>query len=222
MSHPQRPTAVAFDLDGLIFNTEDLYDEVGAAILRRRGKEFTNELKRKTMGIAADVSLQIMIDFHDLDATVEQLRRESEEVFERILPKRLAPMAGLSELLDALEAASIPKSIATGSDRSFTKTVLGHFGYEPRFQFLLTSDDVAQGKPHPEIYLTAADRFGVDPARMMVLEDSENGCRAAIAAGAFTVAVPSPHSEGHDFDGVHLVADGLGDARIYEILGLPV
>jgi len=222
MSHPQLPAAVAFDLDGLMFNTEDLYDEVGATILRRRGKEFTNDLKRKTMGIAADVSLQIMIDFHDLDATVEQLRRESEQVFDRILTSQLAPLAGLPELLDALEAASIPKSIATGSDRSFTKRVLGHFDYEPRFQFLLTSDDVVQGKPHPEIYLTAAERFGIEPARMLVLEDSENGCRAAVAAGAFTVAVPSHHSEHHDFDGVHLVADSLADSRLYEALGLPV
>jgi HAD superfamily hydrolase (TIGR01509 family) len=168
------------------------------------------------------VSLQIMIDFHDLDATVGQLRRESDEIFGRILAEQLAPLAGLPKLLDALEAASIPKSIATGSDRSFTKTVLGHFDYEPRFQFILTSDDVAQGKPHPEIYLTAARRFGLEPNRILVLEDSENGCRAAVAAGAFTVAVPSPHSEHHDFDGVHLVADSLADSRIYEVLGLPV
>lgn len=222
MPHSERPAAVAFDLDGLMFNTEDLYDEVGETILSRRGKEFTNDLKRKTMGIPANVSLQIMIDHHDLDVTVEQLTRESEEVFDRILTARLAPMFGLPELLDALESASIPKSITTGSDRSFTRTVLGHFGYEPRFQFLLTSDDVAQGKPDPEIYLKAAERFGIEPARMLVLEDSENGCRAATAAGAVTVAVPTHHSEHHDFDGVHLVAESLADSRVYKILGLPV
>jgi len=174
------------------------------------------------MGLTADVSLQVMIDFHDLDATVRQLKQESDEIFDKILADRLAPMAGLPELLDALEAVPIPKSIATGSDRSFTKTVLGYFGYEPRFQFVLTSDDVVQGKPHPEIYLTAAERFGLEPARMLVFEDSENGCRAAMAAGAFTVAVPTSHSKHHDFNGVGLVADSLADTRIYEVLGLPV
>ncbi len=222
MSYPQRPDAVVFDMDGLMVNTEDLYDEVGETILRRRGREFTNELKRITMGLTADVSLQVMIDFHDLDATVRQLKQESDEIFDKILADRLAPMAGLPELLDALEAVPIPKSIATGSDRSFTKTVLGYFGYEPRFQFVLTSDDVVQGKPHPEIYLTAAERFGLEPARMLVFEDSENGCRAAMAAGAFTVAVPTSHSKHHDFNGVGLVADSLADTRIYEVLGLPV
>ena len=136
MSYPQRPDAVVFDMDGLMVNTEDLYDEVGETILRRRGREFTNELKRITMGLTADVSLQVMIDFHDLDATVRQLKQESDEIFDKILADRLAPMAGLPELLDALEAVPIPKSIATGSDRSFTKTVLGYFGYEPRFQFV--------------------------------------------------------------------------------------
>ena len=81
---------------------------------------------------------------------------------------------------------------------------------------------MVQGKPHPEIYLTAAERFGLEPARMLVFEDSENGCRAAMAAGAFTVAVPTSHSKHHDFNGVGLVADSLADTRIYEVLGLPV
>ena len=220
MSDSPNPRAVAFDLDGLMFNTEDLYDEVGAVILERRGKEFTADLKRKMMGLPSDLALQVMIDFHNLDATAEQLRCESDVIFEEILSPRLAPLEGLWELLDALEAASIPKAIATSSGRSFTGKVLGHFDLEPRFQFLLTSEDVRQGKPHPEIYLKAAERFGLKPAQLLVLEDSENGCRAAVAAGAHTVAVPSPHSSDHNFDGVRLIADDLSDRRIYEAMGL--
>lgn len=210
-----------FDLDGLMFNTEDLYDEVGAVILRRRGKEFTSGLKRKMMGLPSGLALQVMIDVHGLDATVEQLQRESDAIFAEILGPRLAPMEGLVELLEALEAAPIPKAIATSSRRSFTMKVLGHFGFEPRFQFLLTSEDVAQGKPHPEVYLAAAERFGLNPAQLLVLEDSENGCRAAVASGAYTVAVPSSHSSDHNFDGVHLVANNLADRRIYEAIGIP-
>ena len=76
------------------------------------------------------------------------------------------------------------------------------------------------GKPHPEIYHKAAQNFGSSPAQMMVLEDSENGCRAAVAAKAFAVAVPGRHSMHHDFTGATFVADGLADARIYEVLGL--
>ena len=99
-------------------------------------------------------------------------------------------MPGLAELLDALEHGGIPKGIATSSGRRFTEHVLGRFDLAPRFQFILTGDDVSEGKPHPEVYLRAAANFGLSPANMMVLEDSQTGCRAAVAAGAFAVAVP--------------------------------
>ncbi len=221
MSHPPPPQAVVFDLDGLMFNTEDLYDEAGAVILHRRGKEFTNGLKREMMGVPSWLALQVMIDAHNLDATAEQLERESDAILADILGPRLAPMKGLVELLEALEAASIPKAIATSSRRAFAVEVLSHFDFEPRFEFLLTSEDVRKGKPHPEIYLEAAERLGLNPAQFLVLEDSEIGCRAAVAAGACTIAVPSPHSSDHDFDGVHLVADSLADQRVYEAIGIP-
>ena len=78
-----------------------------------------------------------------------------------------------------------------------------------------------EGKPQPEIYQTAAARFGLPPRQVMVLEDSENGCRAAVAAGAFTVAVPSGPSRRHDFTGAQFVAETLADPRIYAGLQLP-
>jgi beta-phosphoglucomutase-like phosphatase (HAD superfamily) len=85
---------------------------------------------------------------------------------------------------------------------------------------MLTAEDVSRGKPHPEIYLTAARRLDVPPQRMLVLEDSENGCRAAAAAGAFAVAVPGDHSRQHDFTSAALVVDSLADPRLYAALGL--
>jgi HAD superfamily hydrolase (TIGR01509 family) len=218
MSQHRSPRAVVFDLDGLMFNSEDLYDIVGETILQRRGASYSSELKRKMMGLPGPVSLQIMIDFHGLDATVEELQAESDALFEELLPTRLEPMPGLVELLDALESASIPKAIATSSGRACTRTMLSQFGYEPRFRFLLTSEDVVNGKPDPEVYLTAANRLGVPPAEVMVLEDSENGCRAAVAAGAYAVAIPGIHSRQDDFAGVRYVADSLADARIYQSL----
>lgn len=213
--------AVVFDLDGLMFNTEDLYDMVGEGILSRRGHHYTPELKRRMMGLPGRVSLQIMIDAHGLDATVEQLQDETDEIFAEILPVHLQPMPGLLELLNSLDAASIPKAIATSSRRAYTQTVLAQFDLETRFEFLLTSEDVSEGKPHPEIYQTAASRLGVGNADVMVLEDSENGCKAGVAAGSFTVAVPGVHSEGHDYPGVAFVAESLQDQRIYRSLGLP-
>jgi beta-phosphoglucomutase-like phosphatase (HAD superfamily) len=97
------PRAVVFDLDGLMFNTEELYVEVGTELLGRRGHKFTQELEDLMMGRPSRVALEIMIETHALDATVEQLLAETDEIFPGILEKRLAPMPGLVELLEALE-----------------------------------------------------------------------------------------------------------------------
>ena len=216
-----RPKAVVFDLDGLMFNTEELYQHVGGEVLRRRGKLFDAELLDAMMGRPGSVALQLMIDWHQLVDTVEQLATESDEVFAGILGERLETMPGLLHLLDALERAAVPKAIATSSRRAFVTDVLSRFDLEPRFSFILTAEDVVQGKPFPEIYQRAAARFGLEPRETLVLEDSENGCRAAAAAGAFTVAVPGGHSRRHNFEVASLVVDSLADQRIYETLGLP-
>lgn len=215
-----KPHAVVFDLDGLMFNTEELYQFVGSELLRRRGCEFTADLLDRMMGRPGRVALQIMIDHHALDATVEDLTRETDEIFPAILDARLAMMPGLAELLAALEREQIPKAIATSSRRSFTTGVLARFELEPRFRFLLTAEDVTEGKPHPEIYLTAAARLGIEPKQMVVFEDSCNGCKAAVSAGALAVAVPGGHSRSHDFTGATLIAETLADPRVYDLLGI--
>jgi HAD superfamily hydrolase (TIGR01509 family) len=212
------PRAVVFDLDGLMFNTEELYQEVGSELLRRRGYKFTQDLLDKMMGRPSNVALQIMIDTHTLKATVEELVAETDEIFPELLRNKLAPMPGLLDLLAFLEEQRIPKGIATSSRRSFVERVLGKFGFQPRFSPILTSEDIVHGKPHPEIYLKAAEGLRISPGEMLVLEDSQNGCRAAVTAGAITVAVPGEHSRRHDFSGAALVADSLADQRILELL----
>ncbi len=212
--------AVVFDLDGLLFNTEELYQRVGTEILRRRGHEFTQALLDAMMGRPSQIALQIMIDRHQLDATVAQLLDETAETFPPILDEFLEPMPGAERLLDALERAQLPKAIATSSSRTFLDNILGRVDWMSRFHFLLTSEDVTDGKPHPEIYQKAAARHGHPADRILVLEDSHNGCRAAIAAGMYTVAVPGDHSRAHDFTGTRFIAETLADERIYRALGL--
>jgi HAD superfamily hydrolase (TIGR01509 family) len=214
------PKAVAFDLDGLMFNTEELYQEVGATMLRRRGKLFDGALLDAMMGRPAEAALRIMIDYHRLDDSVAALAAETDEIFATLLDERLEQMPGLAELLDALERAKVPKAIATSSGPEFARAVLDKFALAPRFALVLTCDDVREGKPHPEIYLLAASRLNVSPGELVVLEDSANGCRSAVAAGAVVVAVPSGHSLRHDFSGVALVAESLADRRLYELLRL--
>jgi HAD superfamily hydrolase (TIGR01509 family) len=214
------PRAVVFDLDGLMVNTEELYQDVGAELLRRRGKPWEGELLDAMMGRPARVALKIMIDWHQLDATVDELAQETSGLFADILATRLACMPGLLDLLAALEQAKLPKAIATSSGPQFAHKVLAQLNLVQRFQFILTCDDIVEGKPHPEIYLKAAERFDLPPAELLILEDSFNGCQAAINSGAFAVAVPGGHSHRHDFSAAALVIDTLADRRLYRVLGI--
>jgi HAD superfamily hydrolase (TIGR01509 family) len=220
MLQSPKPKAVVFDLDGLMFNTEELYQEVGSEMLRRRGKVFSGDLLDAMMGRPADVALRLMIDWHGLADTVDELAAETDEIFASLLDERLAVMPGLLPLLAKLEESGLPKAIATSSGPDFVSTVLAKFDLAKRFQFILTCDDISQGKPHPEIYLLAARRFGCEPGDLLVLEDSQNGCRSAVAAGTLAVAVPAGHSRRHDFSGASLIADSLADARLWALLGL--
>jgi HAD superfamily hydrolase (TIGR01509 family) len=148
------------------------------------------------------------------------LQEETDEIFPELLRRKLAPLPGLLPMLDVLENVSMPKAVATSSRRQYASNILNSFDLESRFAFILTSESVKEGKPHPEIYLTAATRLGLEPSETVVFEDSEIGCRSAVAAGAAVVAIPGEHSRHHDFSGVRFVANSLEDPRIFALLGL--
>lgn len=210
--------AVVFDLDGLMFNTEMIYDQVGDELLRRRGKQMTPDLKLSMIGRRAQESLTFMIDMHGLTDTVDELLAESHTLFFETAADRLAPMPGLHELLEFIETHQLPKGVATSSSHGYVQRVVGPFGLLPRFNLILASEDVAQGKPHPEIYLKAADKLGIAPSEMVVLEDSQNGINAAAAAGAVAIAVPHDHTRHHDFRHATLIADRLDDPRVLQLI----
>jgi len=212
--------AVVFDLDGILANTEDLYEQAGETVLGRRGKTYDADLREQIMGRPVVDALQIMIDSHSLPDTVGDLMCECTEVLQQLIATSLAPMPGALSLIDDLQAANIPIAVATSATPEYADNVLTRLNLKQRFHFILTAADIHRGKPDPEIYLLAASRLGIPPSQMLVLEDSANGCRAAVAAGAVTIAVPNRHTRNHNFSGALFVADMLNDPRIRETLGL--
>jgi HAD superfamily hydrolase (TIGR01509 family) len=218
MTDEAKLLAVVFDLDGLIANTEDLYELAGETVLRRRGKTYDAELREKMMGRPVVDALQIMIDCHALADPVDDLICECKEVLQALLVTSLAAMPGLYDLLDVLQKSRIPAAVATSGMREYAKFVLTQLNVKHRFRFVLAAEDICRGKPDPEIYLLAAKRMELQPRQMMVLEDSANGCRAAVAAGAFTVAIPNRHTLHHNFAGAQIIADTLADPRIRQSL----
>jgi pseudouridine 5'-phosphatase len=213
--------AVVFDLDGVLANTEDLYEQACSAVLGRRGRTYDPPLREQMMGRPVADALRIMIEAHELTDSADALLQECREVLYGLMATELAPMPGVAELLDRLETAKLPAAVATSALPEYAEFVLARLDLKRRFQFVLTSADITNGKPDPEVYWLAAQRLELSPPEIMVLEDSANGCRAAVAAGAFTVAVPNRHTTKHDFTGARLIADTLCDPRILEALSLP-
>jgi len=221
MPDTRRPDikCVAFDMDGLMFSTEDVYWETASIMLQRRGHEYNLEIANDLMGRPPKYGFEKMIEYYGLDEDWETLHAESDETFIGLLDKGFTMMPGLPELLDRIESQGIPKAVCTSSSRRVAREVLGRSGVLKGMQFVLAFEDVVNGKPAPEIYLKAAQKFGVHPDRMLVLEDSVSGCHAARSAGAFTIAVLAEHNRTLDFSHASQVAQRLDAPEILELLG---
>ncbi|MEI6539306.1 MAG: HAD family phosphatase [Planctomycetota bacterium] len=219
-STPHRPQirAVVFDMDGLMLNTEDVFDLAGRQLLARRGLEMTNLIRHSMLGrrpIEAFNALKLHTGMPD---QIEDLMHETKELFEAIAENSLATMPGLHDVLELIEARDLPRAVATSSPRAYMMPLLERFNLLHRFHFTLTAEDVTHGKPDPEIYQLAASRLNVSPTEMLVLEDSEIGTRAAHAAGAYIVSVPNRHTAVGDFSMSRLVIDSLLDKRLHDLL----
>jgi len=209
---------VALDMDGLLFDTERLYWEVGDTVLQRRGFRFSKELQERMMGRVGEAAVAEMIDMHQLSDKPKELLAECDKVFNKLLRTGVRTMPGVDALMDLLKECELPCGLATSSRRKFVKILTVDAQWRDDLQFMLTGDDVTHGKPHPEMYLRAAQELSIPPAEMLVLEDSGNGCAAAVAAGAITVAVPSEHTVDQSFDGATLIADTLFDPRLRDLV----
>ena len=206
-------------MDGLLFDTERIYWQVGDTILGRRGHQYTAPLQARMMGRIGTAAMQEMIDFHSLDDSPEGLLAESDALYGDLLPHLLRPMPGLAQWIDHLQQCATPFALTTSSRRKWVDVIFDELHWRQSLAFVLTGDDVTNGKPHPEMYLTAAEQFAVQPETMLVLEDSGNGCAAGVAAGAKVVAIPNEHTRGQDFAGAMLVADSLLDRRLWDLVG---
>ena len=214
MEHSSEIQAIAFDMDGLLLNTEHLYDVVINDLLSTRGQSFTRETKLAMMGRGAQPALKILKERHNLTEDWTSLAQEIESRLIRILPDKLGLMPGVQILLDKIKQCDRPAVVVTSSPRSFAVTALRQVDILERFEFLVCGEDVERGKPAPDIYMKAAEKLGVPPHQILALEDSHTGSHAAVAAGFHTIAVPGEHSADQDFSHVVFVAQRVDDPRI--------
>ena len=164
---------------------------MGDEILARRGHETRPNVVSQMMGRPSHVALQILIDAYGFDESVEELEEETQALFLELIVGRAALLPGAMEMIDYVQSHGLPISLTTSSAPQLVTPLLDLANITDRFEFLLTSADVKNHKPHPEIYLTAAKKFGIQPGELLAFEDSQVGCAAAVASGACTIAIPS-------------------------------
>lgn len=189
---PSVPAAVLFDMDGLLVDTEPVWTVAEQELAARLGGSWSAELKAVIVGTRLQVAVPTILRWYGADAGPAAVARTSADLLARmaeLLAEAVTLLPGVPELLAELRAARVPVALVSSSYRLLVDAVLEH-GVGP-FAVVVAGDEVVRGKPHPEPYLTAAARLGVDPARCVVLEDAPAGVASAEAAGCAIVAVPS-------------------------------
>jgi HAD superfamily hydrolase (TIGR01509 family) len=187
MSLPRRPRAVVFDLDGTLIDSEALVKEAHFAACAELGVSMTDAQFLALVGLhreANDVQLKRYYgDDFPLDRFIGATRAH---VGERVAPLKPGALA----LMEALDALALPYGLATSSRRPWVDRHFAAYGLSGRFCAVVTRQDCAEGKPHPEPYLTASRLLGAPPAEVLAIEDSHAGVRSAHAAGCMIVMVP--------------------------------
>lgn len=216
-------THCIFDMDGLLLDTEKFYTVVQQKILQRFGKEFTWELKAKMMGKKALEAARTLVDTLQLQdqLTPEEFVREREHMLDAMFPESEL-MPGAERLILHLKASGVPICVATSSHRRhFERKTTKHTALFSLFDHIVTGDMVSEGKPAPDIFLSAAAKWSVapQPGACLVFEDAPSGVAAACAAGMQCVMVPDPNLT-FTGDGATLLLSSLLDFKP-EAFGLP-
>ena len=183
--------AVVFDLDGVLIQSEEVWDEVRAQYVRERGGRYDEEVQRALMGMSSTEWSRYLHDVAGVPDSAEQI---NDEVVLQMLAAYREHLPLIPGAVDAVQrlAARYPLGLASSSNRPLIEAVLVLSGLAHFFTVTVSSEEVARGKPAPDVYLEAARRLEVAPGACAAVEDSHGGIRSAKAAGMRVIAIPNP------------------------------
>jgi HAD superfamily hydrolase (TIGR01509 family) len=184
--------AVVFDLDGLLLDTEQVWDEVREALTRERGGRWHDRAQADMMGMSSTEWSTYMHDVLALADPSEELNRLVVERMQDRYRERLPLIDGAVDAVRRI-GARWPLGLASSSNRELIDLALELMGVADLFRVTVSSEEVERGKPAPDVYLEAVSRLGVAPERAVAVEDSGAGIGAAKTAGMRVIAVPNPH-----------------------------
>jgi HAD superfamily hydrolase (TIGR01509 family) len=184
--------AVVLDMDGLLLDTEQLWDEVRENLARERGGRWSERAQSDMMGMSSPEWSRYMHDVVGLEEPPDEI---ADEVVRRMAERyreHLPLLPGAKEAVERL-AARWPLGLASSSNRPLIDLALEVGGLAPLFSATVSSEEVERGKPAPDVYLEAMRQLGVEPTRAAAVEDSRSGIRSAHAAGMRVIAIPNAH-----------------------------
>jgi len=187
---PDPIRAAIFDMDGTLLDTEALHGKAFAVAGKALGYPLPTELQNAMVGVHRDGSRRLVAEHMGPDFPLDRFFDEGDVAFAAMLDAGIPLRPGAEVILDHFAKAGVPIAIATSSEAPYAQERLEKAGLLRYFDVVVTRNDVTQAKPHPEPYLLAASRLGVDPAHCVAIEDSPAGVRSATSAGIATVMVP--------------------------------
>ena len=182
--------AVVFDLDGLLLDTEQLWDEVREGLVRERGGRWHDRAQADMMGMSSVEWPRYMHDVIGLAEPADEIDAEVVRRMQARYAEELPLVEGGVEAVRRL-AADLRLGLASSSNRPIIDAVLAAAGIAALFEATVSSEEVERGKPAPDVYLETAQRLGVAPRACAAVEDSANGIRSASAAGMRVIAIPN-------------------------------
>jgi HAD superfamily hydrolase (TIGR01509 family) len=187
---PRPVRAVVFDMDGLIFNTEDIYRDAVMAAAAETSHDVPLPFYLSTVGLSGAATRLAFIERFGDSFDYKTFWTAASNRFAEMVRSQLRLKAGVTELLDLLDSINLPRAICTSSRHEDVHNNLAVGGLVGRFHFIIAQGDYAGGKPHPAPFLKAAERLGIAPESCVALEDSYHGVRSAAGAGMMTIMVP--------------------------------
>ncbi len=185
--------AAIFDMDGVLIDSEPLWQEAERRVFGQLGLELTPEMCLETLGMRVD---QVVRHRYARQPWNGPALQEVEDAIlaemERLIAERGVAMPGVHRILGLLREHGIRLALASSSYMRIIRAVLGKLELQNAFEVVHSAEFEAQGKPHPAIYLTTLEKLGVPASEAVAFEDSPNGVRAARAAGLKTVCIPYP------------------------------
>ncbi|MBE9375922.1 HAD family phosphatase [Saccharopolyspora sp. HNM0983] len=226
MTQPEGATgthrAVVFDMDGVLVESEHLWERMWAEFAAARGATWTVEQTRQVQGMSAPEWSAFLAEFSGAESAERTERLVVDGMIAALDGGEIELLGGAARMVtDVAERA--PIALASSAPRRLIDAVLDRHGLTPHFTATVSSAEVPKGKPNPDVYLAAAEQLGQDPQLCLAVEDSSNGLRAAAAAGMTVVAMPnSDYPPAQDaLDRASHIATDLDDVRCRLVAALP-